>query len=126
MILKFNKLDVQKLITVTKTAGEHKTLYEQVTGPGLWLVGDDGVYLMSNCKPAFMRTPEKQFVVYAEDLDPEKVDFDTWWDKKNEAFGGDDGVEFIPLEDIDNERVLGGEWVEIDVTPQSIAVLIAA
>lgn len=58
--------------------------------PGLWLVGDEGIYLLSNGKLAEGQRP---FVVYAEECDP-KTNPDTWHYKRRH-FGGDDGVEFI-------------------------------
>lgn len=66
-------------------------------GPGLWLVGDQGVYLMSN---AVLDEGEKPVVVYAAECDPTTMDFDEWWAAKNASFGGDDGVEFIDADTI--------------------------
>ncbi|TIQ74583.1 MAG: DUF3085 domain-containing protein, partial [Mesorhizobium sp.] len=56
----------------------------------LWLVGDEGVYIMSNGKLA---DGSRAFVVYAEQCHP-KGDMD-WWDYKRRHFGADDGIEFI-------------------------------
>ncbi|WP_428645599.1 DUF3085 domain-containing protein [Roseibium sp.] len=58
--------------------------------PGFWVVGDEGVYVMSNGKLADGEMP---FVIYAVECDP-KTNPD-WWDQKCRHFGGDDGVEFI-------------------------------
>ncbi len=58
--------------------------------PGFWLIGDEGVYVMSNGKLAEGQRP---LVVYAGECDP-KANPD-WWDYKRRHFGGDDGVEFI-------------------------------
>lgn len=71
-----------------------KTLYEAETGPGFWLVGDHGVYLMHN---AVLDEGQKPGVVYAVECDPTTMDFDDWWDAKRATFGGDDGVDFIDL-----------------------------
>jgi Protein of unknown function (DUF3085) len=72
---------------------------------GLWLVGDDGVYLMANTidgpRAKQRRPADKHFVVYANECDPTKLTFDAWWAAKNETFGGDDGYELIPLADIE-------------------------
>jgi len=57
---------------------------------GLWLVGDEGVYVMSNGKLA---VGQRAFVVHAEECDP-KTNPD-YWHYKRRYFGGDDGVEFI-------------------------------
>lgn len=58
--------------------------------PGVWLVGDEGVYLLSNGKLAEGQRP---CVVYAEECDP-KTNPD-WWHCKRQHFGGDHGVEFL-------------------------------
>ncbi|MBC7152306.1 MAG: DUF3085 domain-containing protein [Rhizobium sp.] len=57
---------------------------------GLWLVGDEGVYVMSNGKLAEGQPP---LVIYAGECDP-KTNPDCWHYKRR-YFGGDDGVEFI-------------------------------
>lgn len=57
---------------------------------GLWLVGDEGVYVLSNGKLAEGQRP---LVIYAEECDP-KTNPD-YWHYKRRYFGGDDGVEFI-------------------------------
>jgi hypothetical protein len=57
--------------------------------PGLWLVGDHGVYLCSNGKLAGARP----LVVYAQECDPTQND--DWFEIKRVTFGGDDGVDFL-------------------------------
>jgi hypothetical protein len=61
--------------------------------PGLWLVGDDGVYLMSNGNPRLLAAPPatRNLIAIAEEADPARHP-DTWYDTKEAAFGGDDGV----------------------------------
>lgn len=61
--------------------------------PGLWLVGDEGVYILSNGKLAEGQHP---LVVYAEECDP-KTNPD-YWHYKRQYFGGDDGIEFLDAE----------------------------
>ncbi|RWI16523.1 DUF3085 domain-containing protein [Mesorhizobium sp.] len=61
--------------------------------PGLWLVGDKGVYIMSNGKLA---EGSRALVVYSEQCHPNS-DIDLW-DYKRRHFGGDDGIEFIEAE----------------------------
>jgi hypothetical protein len=58
--------------------------------PGLWLVGDHGVYLCSNGK---MPEGVRPLVAYAEECDPATCA--DWFDVKRRTFGGDDGVEFL-------------------------------
>lgn len=88
--------------------------------PGLLLVGDQGVYLMSNGLPRLIQPnsfPEGAVVAYANECNPEKMDFDAWWTAKNATFGGDDGVEFLPLSSIPES----GE-IEISMTPATLMV----
>ncbi len=61
--------------------------------PGVWLVGDQGVYLMSNGKLA---DGERPLVIYSEECHP--VGNPDWYDYKHRHFGGDDGIEFIEAE----------------------------
>jgi len=62
---------------------------------GLWLVGDSGVYIMSNGKLAERVRP---LVVYSEECHP--VGNADWFDYKRRHFGGDDGIEFIDSEQL--------------------------
>ncbi|MVA82747.1 DUF3085 domain-containing protein [Agrobacterium vitis] len=63
---------------------------------GLWLVGDEGVYIMSSGRLAEGQRP---LVIYAEECDP-KTNPDCWHYKRRH-FGGDDGVEFLDAVDLD-------------------------
>ena len=95
MKLHFPWADVSKALDEVRSATGIRPLYGTDTGPGLWLVGDQGVYLMPNT------TGTKRTIVYARECDPTKLDFETWWANKRASFGGDDGVEFVDLKDID-------------------------
>lgn len=64
--------------------------------PGLWIVGDEGVYLLSNGKLA---EGQKAIAVYAEECDP-KTNPD-YWHYKRRYFGGDDGIVFIAGESLE-------------------------
>ena len=57
---------------------------------GLWLVGDQGVYVLSNGRLAQGQRP---LVIYAEECNP--MSNPDYWHYKRRYFGGDDGVEFI-------------------------------
>jgi len=61
--------------------------------PGLWLVGDEGVYIMSN---GILADGQRPFVVYAEECDP-KTNPD-YWHYKRQHFGADDGIDFLDAE----------------------------
>lgn len=98
--LAFDYDDVMALIEHARGCSAWSAGYEgEASGPGLLLVGDNGVYLMSNGQPGLMRRDGKGHkVVYAVGLDPEK-DADEWWERKRATFGGDDGVEHLPWAD---------------------------
>lgn len=104
MKLHFPWDDIEKLLTEIITAKTARPLYGEVTGKGLWLVGDQGVYLMANTTDGEINSKPKQdgkhFVVYAEECDPTRMPFEDWWFNKQISFGGDDGVEFFALDDI--------------------------
>ncbi|MER8759466.1 DUF3085 domain-containing protein [Mesorhizobium sp. M0976] len=63
--------------------------------PGLWLVGDQGVYLLSNGKLA---DGERPLVLYSEECHP--IGNPDWFHYKQRHFGGDDGIEFIDAEQL--------------------------
>ena len=87
-------------------------------GPGFWLVGDQGVYLMSN---AVFPEGEKPVVLYADECNPDTMPFDEWWAVKNATFGGDDGVEFIDADTV-RSAVADGSPILVDFTPTHMSV----
>jgi hypothetical protein len=92
--------------------------------PGLWLVGDRGVYLMSNGSPALLVDPTKtvNVVAFAAEADPAKRP-DSWWEIKRAAFGGDDGVTFLDLAFAETlVRAGRNGLVCIDLTPDTATV----
>lgn len=60
--------------------------------PKLHFVKDSGIYLMSNASNR-RSLDGRPKVVYAQGFDPEKVDFEDWWDEARRIVGGDDFVE---------------------------------
>ncbi|MER8840925.1 DUF3085 domain-containing protein [Mesorhizobium sp. M0913] len=63
--------------------------------PGLWLVRDQGVYIISNGKLADGKRP---LVLYSEECHP--IGNPDWFHYKQRHFGGDDGIEFIDAEQL--------------------------
>lgn len=105
MELTFPIARVREIYNHTKAAVAHKTLYDQpdTAVAGIWMVGDTGVYLMSNGDP--MQPTDKAgdkgaFVAYADECNPETMEFDDWWAAKRESFGGDDGVELFTIDQV--------------------------
>jgi len=122
MRLHFPWTKVLKALNEVRIAKEIRTLYGAETGPGLWLVGDGGVYLMPNT------TFKSRTIVYARECDPTKLDFDTWWENKRASFGVDDGVEFISITNISkiaaefrktNARF---RYFHVDITPENFMI----
>lgn len=107
-----------------KAATNHSAGYgEEPSGPAIIIVGDRGIYMMSNGMPGIPRTDGKegQHVVYADQCDPDKNP--GWYDLKRATFGGDDGVEFLPIvEQILAKKDKGFTHVRIDFTANQIAM----
>lgn len=96
MKLTFSWKALQKAFEEIDSAATARALYGTPTGKGLWLVGDDGVYLMPNTTDGIHHNNNApRVVVYAEECNPKTMHFDDWWAVKRATFGGDDGVEFI-------------------------------
>jgi hypothetical protein len=81
---------------------EHNGAYgEEANGPALFLVHDQGVYLMSNGSPRDTEGGQdgRCRVAYAEGCDPNVGEFDDWYGTSRDLVGGDDFVETLPLGD---------------------------
>lgn len=90
--------------------------------PGLILVGDQGVYLMSNGVPGLPVSKRGDNVAYANEVNPITMEFDDWWDAKRASFGGDDGAEFMPADVIRAFLPPEGDLV-MEVTPNAISLI---
>ncbi|WP_414463337.1 DUF3085 domain-containing protein [Hyphomicrobium sp. DY-1] len=117
---------IEKLLTEVITATTARKLYGDVTGKGLWLAGDEGVYLMANTTDGEVnskrREGDKPFVIYALECDPTKMPFEEWWANKRASFGGDDGVDFFPLEDFIRFRREEPTHLVMEFTPEQIVL----
>lgn len=87
--------------------------------PGLRLVGDEGVYILSNGK---LTEGQRALVVYAEQCHP-KGDID-WWDYKQRHFDADDGIEFIEAERLIPlfDRDMGATHLNVQLTETEITL----
>jgi len=87
--------------------------------PGLWLVGDEGVYLLSNGKLA---EGQRALVVYAVECNP--ATNPDYWHYKRQHFGGDDGIDF--LDAVELERLIegspGATHLRIEMTDTSMSL----
>ncbi|WP_072387074.1 DUF3085 domain-containing protein [Hyphomicrobium sp. CS1BSMeth3] len=92
-------------------------LAAQLNAQHLALVGDDGIYFMLPEQPA------PYTIVHARECNP--ADCFDWYDIKRETFGGDDGVEHIPLAEINNwlNQTPKRVPLEMELTPQTYHLL---
>ena len=84
---------------------------------GLWLVKDEGIYLMK----AFATSEKDMPIIYAESFDPDK-DGDDVWDRSVSAVGGDDFAEFLPFTTMGLQLMKKGVDVNIKCTETFIEV----
>jgi hypothetical protein len=99
--LRFPIEGVRKLMDHALAAPSHFHVfgYPKKTRPGLVVVKDDGIYLMSNGKPRLMQSKGHNVVVYADGFDPTTCDPGSVWDAACSAAGGDDFAEQIALDE---------------------------
>jgi len=123
----FNAAEVRELVEHCKAAPQHDTYYGEKVGPSLLLVGDRGVYLMSNGKPKLPNKPdnngkieEGHRVSYAKGTDP-RTDED-WWDAKRDLFGGDDGAVALPIAWFEKALAIDPKTIKIKLTATKIAI----
>ncbi len=111
-ILRFDKALVWRLCDHCRNSPKwQKSWGVRKAKPSLWLVGDAGVYLMSNGNPQIShdgkvpkgkaKTQTPYLSAPAEGCNPIYDEADAWWPIHNAISGGDDFVIPIPLEDIE-------------------------
>lgn len=126
-ILAVRKVIARGIADASANGGFRNSYYGTRPGegekPGLWLVGDEGVYIMSNGKLAEGARP---LVVYSEQCHP--VGNPDWWDYKRRHFGGDDGIEFIEAERLIPlfDRNLRATHLNVVLTETEIALSLIA
>lgn len=106
-ILIFDKALVWRLIDHARNAPQHLSSYGEKSKAALWLVGDAGIYLMSNGSPPQLRDgsiksvaaagQSPRLTAYAEGCGPGD-DVDNWWPIHNAIEGGDDFSRTIAIE----------------------------
>lgn len=129
MKLTFDEQLVRQLLDDSKNTNEWSPLYgdSKTAKPGLWIVGDQGVYLMSNSKTGVKHPDSKpgetrSLVAYADQCNPEG-DFNTWRENKRASFGGDDGCDFLEARFIEAALSVAKKGkVALNVTPTQISV----
>src|SRR5690242_16565015 len=93
-VLHFPRATVDRLLAHTKAAPSHEASLgdPETQRPALWLVGDEGIYLMSNGSPRLLIAGDRSLAAYARECDPFAMPSDECWDAKVDIFGADDGV----------------------------------
>jgi hypothetical protein len=122
----FNRGKVETLLDHAEKAREYRTPYgEGSTGAGLLLVGDQGVYLMSNGLPRMPIDDTDRHVCFARECNPRIMAFDDWWQAKRQSFGGDDGVESFTAADVRSALATyrPGEDLILDVAPDAVGLV---
>lgn len=93
----------------------------------LFLVGDQGLYLMSNGTPGLLVEEGKSHhvVAYAKESDPTAGgEFGDWYDAKVRIFGGDDGACSLPLSMFDEVLNLPDNAVfKVKITSRNIQII---
>lgn len=123
MILHFDQAKVRALLAHTLAAPKHRMLYGQRSPkPGLWLIAEDGVCLISNGSPP---STDPDHVVYADETDPKTVDPETMDAVKRQSSGGDDSAEFLDATTIETALATyrPDEPYLLDVTPEGVGFL---
>lgn len=127
--LVFEGIAVLELLIHAKAAPNHTSPYGLTTnpGPGLFLVKDDGIYLMSNGEPALPGTDTVNKVVYAKGFEalPSTVSLEermARYDKVRDAVGGDDFAELLPAKSF--TKLVPGGKVEIELTADKMTISI--
>ena len=102
---------------------------ERLAPPCLWLVKDEGIYLMSpgiHPKTESGDRPARAPVAYASGFDPTRDDRMAVWDRARDAVGGDDFAEAVPLEWVDTALAARSPQFPLEFGPDAIGLLLPA
>lgn len=88
--------------------------------PALWLVKDNGIYLMGNA--VFMKGQETAVLAYAVEANPEKLSFEEWWENAGRIMGGDDSCESLRVEWFEKAIASGKPTFRLRITQKSIGI----
>jgi hypothetical protein len=96
-------------------------------GPGVMMVKDDGVYLMSNGEPGLRGTETTNKVVYAKGYEALSATASmdermAQYDKIRDAAGGDDFAEFVPAKSL--TALEPGGSLEVELSPDKMIISI--
>lgn len=119
--LKFDSDEVAGLVRHSAEASDRVAyLGEKPEGPGLVLVHDQGVYLLSNgTPPQLVGEGPSRVVAYAEGTNPNS-DPD-WWEVGRCLVGGDDFAQFLPIEPFE-DLIAAGAPIVLKVADDEIEI----
>lgn len=117
--LKFDAEQVRKQVEITKLSYTHRAEYGRAPEPGLFLVKDSGIYLMSS---GDLRVSKLDGVAYAEGFDPDK-DEDVW-EACVDAVGGDDFAMLLPLEWFELALASNPKTVSVRFGKKSVSIVL--
>jgi len=93
------------------------------------LVGDQGIYLMSNGMPALLAEEGKtrNVIAYAKESDPTDETNEDWYDAKVDIFGGDDGTIPLPLSMfVEAMKLPDSATLKVNITSRHVTVVVPA
>jgi hypothetical protein len=113
VVLKFDVATVWRLLDHARNAKRAIPNFgERKPRPALWLVGDSGVYLMSNGDPPMSQTGHlikkkdavgvSRLTAPAFGCDPAYNAFEDWWPLHNAIDGGNDFSMTVPIEEFED------------------------
>ena len=121
MRLHFDSKHVLQLLEHSQNAPDHWPSDKR--GPGLCLVGDNGVYLMSSGEPRLKIKKDHSHVCYAYEVNPHTMPATEVWAAQRASWGCDDGLIFIPVEDMQRAlKQASHGWLAIYVTPEECSM----
>jgi hypothetical protein len=119
--LVFDVGEVATLVVLTEAATEHQGLQGRMVEPRLFLVKDEGVYLMSSAKGLAINPKTGTLpVAYAQGFDPRKASRRAVWEA-GQKISGNDFSEFVPLEAVEPLLDACSE-IYVVLTEQTMAV----
>jgi hypothetical protein len=125
----FNRGGVERCLRHARAAAKHIPLSGQCppVPACLWLVGDEGIYLMSNGAPYDPRNAghRAHHVVYATECSPRTLSPPKLDEAKRAIFGGDDGADWLLASDVAEALATydPGEPLLIDISEKTISLI---
>lgn len=131
--LQFPASGVRKLVEHASKSPRYRRSYlNQPDGPKLWLVADQGIYLVSNGLPPLLadgtvggKENGPLFVVYAKGIERKVDPPEELAERKANLFRGDDGLNEMPIDKFEDALSSGKDWIEITCdrngTPEAVA-----